>query len=289
MHPSLKLLRPHQYLKNGFVLLGVLFSGQWLEPVVLQAFIAFMAFCAMSSAVYVLNDLLDIEADRQHPVKRNRPLAAGQVSVRTGWLLAAAASLLGMMLGALVNAWVLGLLVIYALINVAYSIRLKHVVVLDVFIISAGFMLRILAGTSGLGIDPSSWLLLCGFMLTLFLGFTKRRSELLTLEQSGVHDRALTRQVLDDYSPIVIEQFMAISAACTILAYGLYTVSEDTVVRHGTDDLIYSLPFVVYGVFRYIYLLHRKGKGGDAARDLSDPHILTALLGWFITVILVLS
>lgn len=285
----IKLARPGQYIKNGFVFLGVLFSGQWDQARLASAFFVFLAFCAVSTAVYVFNDILDRESDRLHPLKRNRPLASGAVSVRAGWGLALGAAALALVLALPVGAWVLGFLGIYMAINIAYSLKLKHVVVLDVFIISAGFMLRILAGTVGLGIAPSSWLLLCATMLTLFLGFAKRRAELLMLERIGSRDRALTRRVLDDYNPTIIEQFMAICAACTIMTYGLYTVSADTVARHHTENLIYSLPFVVYGIFRYIYLLHSKGKGNDAARDISDMHMLLAMAGWLAAVVIVLA
>lgn len=290
MNQLIALARPHQYIKNGFVFLGVLFAGHWDWPALLDALLVFLAFCAMASAVYISNDIADLASDQLHPVKRNRPLASGAVSVRAGWGLAMGMAVLAMVFAAPVGGWALFLLAVYALINIAYSLKLKHVVVLDVFIIATGFMLRILAGTIGLGIAPSSWLLLCGLMLTLFLGFAKRRAELLMLERAGLRDRVLTRRVLDDYNPIIIEQFMAISAACAILTYGLYTVSEDTVARHGTDNLIYSLPFVVYGTFRYIYLLHSKGKGNDTARDVySDPHMLLTMAGWLAIVVVVLA
>lgn len=290
MTSLIKLVRPHQYIKNGFVLLGLVFAGQWNQSTLISAGLVFFAFCAIASAVYVFNDILDAEADRQHPSKKNRPLASGAISLRTGWWLSGGLALLALVLSELASTWALAFVLAYALLNIGYSWRWKHVAVLDVFIISAGFMLRILTGTVGLDIDPSSWLLLCGLMVTLFLGFAKRRAELLTLERSGIHDRAVTRRVLDDYSPLMIEQFMAISAACTILTYSLYTVSPDTVARHGTGALIYTVPFVVYGMFRYVFLLHLKGKGNDTARDLyTDPHLLVTVLAWMVTTLMVLA
>lgn len=281
MQILIKLIRPHQYLKNGFVFLGVIFSGRWGSDILLQSALAFLAFCSIASSVYVVNDILDVEADRQHPTKKHRPLASGAISVSACWWISAVLALFSLVLSATAGRWILLFIVAYAGLNLGYSMRWKHVAVLDVFIISAGFMLRILTGTKGLGIPPSSWLLLCGLMLTLFLGFAKRRAELLVLESAGARNRASTRRVLDDYSPMMIEQFMAISAACTILSYSLYTVSPETVMRHGTGNLIYTVPFVVYGVFRYVYLLHRSGKGNDTANDLySDPHLLVTVLGW---------
>jgi len=286
----LKLLRPHQYTKNGFVLLGVLFAGRWDIATLIAAAIVFVAFCAMSSAVYVLNDILDIDADRHHPLKKNRPLANGSVSVKTAWSISACLACIGLLLALAVSMWAGIFLLTYALLNIGYSWRWKHVVVLDVFIISAGFMLRIMAGTVGLGIPPSSWLLVCSLMLTLFLGFAKRRAELLFLENGKPEDRALTRPVLGDYSPMMIEQFMSISAACTILSYSLYTVSPETIAKHGTSALIYTVPIVVYGVFRYIFLLHKSNSGNDTASDLyTDPHLFIVVIAWIVTTAAILA
>lgn len=289
MFPLVKLMRPHQYIKNGFVLLGVVFSHQWDNATLTAAVLAFVAFCSMASAVYVLNDILDVEADRQHPKKRNRPIASGAISIPTAWGAFGCLALLALMLGLVIGHWVPVLLSTYLVLNVAYSLRLKHVVILDVFVISAGFMLRILAGTLGLSITPSHWLLLCGLMLTLFLGFAKRRAELLMLESSGDRSRASTRRVLDDYSPVMLEQYIAVSAACTILSYGLYTLSESTIAIHGSGNLVYTVPFVVYGIFRYLYLLHHREQGNDTARDLlNDKHLLLTVGGWIVTSVSVL-
>ncbi|WP_088188476.1 decaprenyl-phosphate phosphoribosyltransferase [Desulfosporosinus sp. FKA] len=287
----LRLLRPHQWIKNSFVLLGMMFSKQWDMATLFPAFVAFGAFCSIASSIYVFNDLQDIEADSQHPTKKARPLASGLISPRSGWMITGGLVAIALLLAAVSGKWVVLFIVIYAVLNIAYTLRLKQVAVLDVFIISAGFMLRILAGTIGLGISPSSWLLLCGFMLSLFLGFAKRRAEFFTLENCGLSEtKNLTRQVLRDYSPMMIDQFMAVSAACTILCYGLYTVNSETVARYGTTALIYTLPFVVYGVFRYIFLLHRRGKGNDTALDLySDPHLLVTVLIWGLVTVVIIA
>lgn len=266
-----------------------MFSHQWDSATLTSAALAFIAFCAMASAVYVLNDIIDVEEDRQHPKKRNRPIASGAIPVRAAWGLFACLAVISLLIGLAVGQWVPALLSTYLVLNVAYSLRLKHVVILDVFVISAGFMLRILAGTLGLGITPSHWLLLCGLMVTLFLGFAKRRAELLMLEASGDHSRASARQVLDDYSPVMLEQYIAVSAACTILSYGLYTVSESTIAIHGSSNLVYTVPFVVYGIFRYLYLLHHREQGNDTARDLlTDKHLMLTVLSWIATIVVVL-
>ena len=291
MRAVVKLLRPHQYLKNGFVLIGPLFASQWDGGTLLSAGLAFLAFCAMASGVYVLNDILDIESDRAHPVKCNRPLPSGTVSLGFAKGLFVALILVSVLLAVQVSHWVVGFVLTYLLINLFYSWRLKHVVILDVFLISSGFMLRIFAGTVGLGIAPSSWLLLCGLMVTLFLGFAKRRAELLMVQsdKNGSSGNA-TRKVLDDYSAEILDQFLAVTAACTVISYGLYTVSPQTVELHGGTTLIYTLPFVIYGIFRYVFLLHRKSRGNDTAKDLvTDPHMILTGMGWFATTIWALA
>ncbi|OOC10641.1 MULTISPECIES: UbiA prenyltransferase family protein [Thioalkalivibrio] len=306
LQPIFKLLRPHQYIKNGFVFLGPVFAHAWEGETLLAATLAFLAFCAMASAVYVLNDILDVEADRRHPTKCRRPLASGAIGIPAARIILSVLVVLALALGLLVSAWVTGLLAGYLVLNIAYSLALKHVVILDVFSIAGGFMLRILAGTLGLGIEPSQWLLLCGLMLTLFLGFAKRRSELAetavtagpapadpapeSRDDSRGDTRGDTRRVLDDYSTALLDQFIAISAACTVIAYGLYTVSPEVIALHGTDELIYTLPFVIYGIFRYLYLLHFRGRGGDTSRDLfTDAHLLVTVVAWLGVTLAVLS
>lgn len=289
MRPVIKLMRPHQYLKNGFVFLGPLFAHQWHLLTLSQALLVFLAFCCMASAVYIMNDLMDIEADRAHPIKRHRPLPSGDLTVGRAKQLLVSLLVASLVLSLLVSGTVVLCIIAYFVINIFYSWRLKHVVILDVFLISAGFMLRILAGTSGLGIAPSAWLLLCGLMVTLFLGFAKRRAELLVLEVCTA-DRNLTRRVLDDYSPAMLDQFIAVTAACTILTYGLYTVSPQAVAIHGSDSLIYTLPFVVYGIFRYVFLLHQRANGNDTAKDLmQDLHLLITLGAWLASTLWVLA
>ncbi|MCV6590709.1 MAG: decaprenyl-phosphate phosphoribosyltransferase [Marinobacterium sp.] len=290
MSPIIKLLRPHQYIKNGFVLLGLVFSQQWSFLTLTSALTTFCAFCAIASAVYVLNDIMDLDADREHPVKRKRPLPSGLIPVSQARKVMIALVISALLLSLTVSLWVTLFISIYFVMNILYSWRLKHVVILDVFIISAGFMLRILAGTVGLGIAPSAWLLLCGLMVTLLLGFSKRRAELLMIESSGSENGNMTRKVLDDYSPAVLEQFISVTAACTILSYGLYTVSPATIALHNSEQLIYTLPFVIYGIFRYLFLLHHRAKGNDTARDLmTDFHLLLTVLSWIITTLWVLA
>lgn len=278
LSPYLRLLRPHQWVKNGFVFVGLIFSRGWEQPaLVAQVVLAAVAFSLAASCIYVFNDLADRERDRQHPTKRHRPIASGAVRVPQAVGLGALCLVAGLGLASQVSWGVFAVVAIYLLINGAYSLGLKHVAVLDVFIIAAGFMLRILAGTLGVGIAPSAWLLLCGLMLTLFLGFAKRRAELDALAgKAGSH-----RKVLNDYDPAMLDQFITISAGAAIVSYSLYTVAPETVALHGSRYLIYTVPFVVYGIFRYLFLLHRRGGGGDPAAELlRDKHLLVAFLGW---------
>ncbi|MFC2583121.1 MAG: decaprenyl-phosphate phosphoribosyltransferase [Lachnoanaerobaculum saburreum] len=286
----IKLLRPHQYVKNSFVLVGVLFSRQWDIYTLLQAAWAFCAFSLSASAVYILNDLSDIEADRAHPKKRYRPLPSGKVSITAARKLAIILFLVTFIPTLLLKDWILvSILLTYIVMNIAYSLCLKHIVLLDVFVISMGFMLRLLAGTWGIGIAPSEWLLLCGMMLTLFLGFCKRTSELL---QSAMADDTFaekSRRVLTEYNTAMLEQFTSITAACAIISFGLYTVSDQTIRTQGTSNLIYTLPLVIYGIFRYLFLLHRHGKGTDTAKDLfTDRHLLLTGSCWVAMTLVIL-
>ncbi|MBE0612590.1 MAG: decaprenyl-phosphate phosphoribosyltransferase [Burkholderiales bacterium] len=276
----LRLLRPRQWIKNGFVFIGLLFSGASIDGGVGgKVLLAAAGFCLLSSCVYVLNDVFDRDADRAHPLKRRRPLASGTVGTGAAFALAAACAVAGFSLGAAASASVFAILAAYLLLNLAYSAGLKHVAILDVFIIAAGFMLRIFAGTWGVGIAPSQWLLLCGLLLTIFLGFAKRRAELMVSESDGVAGVS-QRPVLDDYSPALLDTMIAISAAGVVVSYSLYTVSPNTVGLHHTDKLIYTLPFVLYGIFRYIFLLHHRGGEDPASTLLSDVHMLVTGAAW---------
>lgn len=284
-----KLARPHQYVKNAFVLIGPLFGGAAVEGIALKIVLAFVCFSAMASAVYVGNDIFDVEADRAHPTKCKRPIASGAVSVATARRFAVSLALVSLLCAFLVGPAAVVIILAYAAMQYGYSTSWKHVVIVDVFLIALGFMLRILMGTVGLGIPPSSWLLLCGLMVTLFLGFTKRRAELMLVEKQE-NGALSTRKVLDDYSPAMIEQYTAICAACTILSYSLYTVAPDTIAMHRTSYLILSVPFVIYGIFRYLYLLHGENYGGDTSREIfQDRHLLATAVGWALSVALILA
>lgn len=268
----LRLMRPHQWLKNVFVFAGLMFSHTWHNAVLVERVLyAFLAFCCASSLVYILNDWHDRQADAQHPAKRLRPLASGAVSPREALILAAI-----LLLAAVLLAWgsktLLLLLLIYVVLNLAYSWRLKHVPVVDVSIIASGFMLRLLAGTVAVGIPPSRWLLLTGLFIALFLGFSKRKAE-------TFHEPEQQRAVLEHYPPALLDTYIAATMTATVITYGLYATSIEALQQHG-DKLVYTVPVVVFGLLRYAYQVHR-GRGEDVSRDLlRDPWILGAGAIW---------
>jgi 4-hydroxybenzoate polyprenyltransferase len=274
--PLLRLLRPYQWVKNGFVFVGLIFGQTGGDPMLVRRIVfAAAGFCLMSSCVYVLNDMFDRHADQSHPVKRSRPVASGAVGLGAAFALACASAIAALALAAAASATVPLILLLYLMLNLAYSAGLKNVAFLDVFILAAGFMLRILAGTWGVNISPSYWLLLCGLLLTVFIGFAKRRSELIGV--AGADNR---RPVLQAYTQALLDRMIALSACGAVAAYGLYTLSPDTIALHRTDKLIYTLPLVLYGILRYIFLLYRRRGEDPAWTLLTDAHLLLACAAW---------
>ena len=277
----IRLLRPKQWVKSLFLFIGLLFGHAWGDAgLVWRVLAAAAGFSLVSSCIYILNDIADRDADRKHPRKRNRPLARGAVSLNAAIALALVVGLAGGVLGYYASPLVAAMLAAYGVMNIAYTLGLKRVVILDVFIIAAGFMLRLLAGTSGVDIPPSQWLLLCGLMLTLFLGFAKRRAELGDANAGKVEQR----KVLRDYSAALLDQMITVSAAGIIMSYSLYTLSAETIATHGTTMLMLTVPFVVYGIFRYLFLLHQQKQGEDpAAEAVQDAHLVVTVLLWLAT------
>lgn len=271
----LRLLRPHQWLKNGFVLAGLLFGRLWQQTdLVHLALWSMAAFCLASSAVYVLNDWLDRHADAQHPRKRHRPLASGVISGPAALMIGGACLAGAAWLAAQTTVLFMGLLGTYLLLNVGYTLKLKHVPVVDVFIIAAGFMLRLLAGTWAIGIQPSHWLLLTGLFVTLFLGFSKRRAE-------SFHEASQQRAVLSDYPPAFLDLCMGVTLTATLLTYSLFATAPDALERHG-PRLWMTIPLVVFGALRYVYQVHR-GQAEDFARDLlRDRWIVFSAVAWLL-------
>ena len=255
MIPLLISMRPTQWAKNVFVLAPVVFARALGDPETLQkALLAFAAFCAAASAIYLINDIRDREEDRKHPHKRNRPLAKGTLSVPTaiGGAAVLAASALGaaLTLGTAFTLFLAG----YLVLNTFYSIFLKHVVIVDVMTIALGFVLRVMAGGAAIGVAVSSWLLLCTIFLALFLAFSKRRHELQLLASEA----AGQRRVLSHYSEQFLDQMINVVTASSVVSYALYAVAPETVERYGGNHLVYTMPLVLFGIFRYLYLIYQR-------------------------------
>jgi 4-hydroxybenzoate polyprenyltransferase len=272
----LRLARPKQWTKNGFVLAGVVFAHEALvASSVVKALLAFLVFCALSGAVYAANDVLDVEEDRKHPLKRRRPVASGEVSPRSAMVFAAALAALGLALGFAVNPGVGLAGVVYLALQAVYTPVLKHTAILDVMSISAGFVIRALAGVAAVGSPISPWLIVCTALLTLFLGFSKRRHEIASLGDGAISHRKNLR----DYSVPLLDEMMNIMISATIIAYVLYTFFE-----YDNYYMMASVPFVVYGVFRYMLLVHRNGGGNPDTLLLRDRPLQVALLLWLVVV-----
>jgi len=297
MSPLIHLIRPRQWTKNGLVFAPLIFSQNFTHwPFVLRAFVAFVGFCFISSAVYVLNDLCDIERDRAHPEKRRRPLPSGQVSVRAAVLLLLACFAVGSALALAVNIETAAVMWSYAGLVALYSVFFKNVVVLDILILAAGFVLRATAGACAIRVEVSPWLFVCTILLASFLALGKRRQEIVMLEEAAGEHRA----ILSEYTPYLLDQMIAIIASATIMAYSLYTMSKGmkakmNMIGHsfGPIDPQYmmglTVPYVLYGMLRYLYLIHRKDLGGSPERVLfADRPLLLAVVLWVGTSLLLL-
>ncbi|PIE23305.1 MAG: decaprenyl-phosphate phosphoribosyltransferase [Planctomycetota bacterium] len=272
----LETMRLYQWIKNLLVFAPLVFAEKLIEfEAAGRAMLAFVSFGLVASAIYLMNDLLDVERDRQHPEKCKRPLPSGRLARP----LAQSASLV-LVAGGLALAYIGGFLIwplVYWVINIAYSLRLKHMVVLDAMCIAIGFLLRVYAGGEAIGVPVSPWLTLCTFFVALLLAFAKRRHELSLLgEESTGH-----RQSLRDYSVAYLDQMIAPLGAMTVLAYAAYTVSPATIAHFG-PNLVFTVPFVVFGIFRYLYLVHQRSEGGNPTKLLlKDLQLLINTFAWF--------
>lgn len=271
-------LRPRQWTKNFFVLAALVFSRNFFDSrMLIISIAAFALFCMISGAVYLLNDIIDREKDRNHPEKSKRPIAAGVLSVRTALF-----SLIFLLIATLCGSWFLGLpffllILSYFILQTAYSFYLKHIVIIDVFTITIGFSIRVFAGAIAINIEISSWLAICTFLLALFLALNKRRHELIILEtDAGKH-----RKVLADYNTYFLDQMISVVTASTVVAYALYTLSDHTINKFQTTHLVFTVPFVIYGIFRYLFLVHMKKRGGSPEMMLiTDLPLLIDIMLW---------
>ncbi len=281
--PLLRSLRPAQWAKNAFVLAPLVFARRLTDPEAFAAaLLAFAAFCCAASAVYLVNDIRDREADRRHPLKKHRPIAAGTLGVPLAAATAAMLAVLALAAALRLGPAFGGLLGAYLVLNALYSWRLKHLVILDVMAIALGFLLRVLAGAAAIEVQVSSWLLLCTMFLSLFLAFSKRRHELILM----AGEAADQRRVLSHYSPAFLDQMINVVTASSVIAYALYAVAPETVEKFHTDRLVYTLPMVLFGVFRYLYLIYqRPGEKNPTEAILTDPPFLLNVVVWGLAVV----
>lgn len=279
-------IRPKQWTKNLIIFAGLIFSGNLFNPpLFLKALAAFFLFCLLTGSIYIINDLKDIEGDRIHPEKRRRPIAAGELP-RGNAILAAsvlAISSLGL------SFWLhfhFGLSALaYFLLFLVYSFVLKDQVIIDVIVLSFGFLLRAVAGALVIDVEISPWLIICTILLAMFLALAKRRHELVMLGNSASEGRS----VLSEYNPLLLDQMIAVVASATIMAYSLYTISEATIGKFRTNRLSLTIPFVIYGVFRYLYLVYKRELGGNPSHLLLyDRPLLINILMWVTAVVVII-
>lgn len=277
-------MRPRQWTKNVVVFAALVFARRVFEPVPFaQAVGAFVAFCMLSGAVYLVNDILDVEQDRRHPRKRFRPIACGELPLRTAWLQTGTLTTVALIGATAIRPLLGGVLALYLLVQIAYSTVLKHQVILDVFTIAAGFVLRAAAGAVAIGVPISPWLYVCTALLALFQALVKRRAEIMLLtEEAGAH-----RRILEDYSAALLEEMIAVVTSSTVMAYSLYTFSAENLPKNHA--MMLTIPFVLYGIFRYLYLVYRRNEGGSPEQVLlSDWPLLSCIVLWGLTALVIL-
>jgi 4-hydroxybenzoate polyprenyltransferase len=278
-------MRPRQWVKNLVVFGALLFSRKFTDGgAVLRAAAAFALFCAASGGVYIVNDLFDAERDRHHPEKSRRPIASGALSSAAA-IVAATLLLTGSLMAGFTLSPPFGAVVlIYVVLNLAYSLWLKEVVILDVMVIASGFVLRAVGGGLVINVLISTWLIMCTILLSLFLAFCKRRQELESVPEAHEH-----RSILREYSVAFLDQMINVVTASTVTAYMFYTISPEVELKLGTHYLYLTVPFVLYGIFRYLYLVHQKGQGGSPTQALlTDPPLLADVALWGVTVVMLL-
>jgi 4-hydroxybenzoate polyprenyltransferase len=279
-------MRPKQWIKNTVVFAALIFSQKLFDHhALLMSFLAFFLFCLIAGSVYLLNDVIDKEGDKRHPFKKLRPVASGSLSTATAITCAALLAIVSLGVAILVDGWFGVILATYYGINLAYSRYLKHLVIIDVMVIALGFVLRAVGGAVIINVEISPWLIICTTLLALFLGFGKRRHELVTMNEEA-HNH---RPILSEYSPYFLDQMISVLTASTVVAYALYTMSADVQTKLHTSHLNLTIPFVLYGIFRYLYLIHQKKSGGNPTSVLfTDKPLLINIVLWMITACIIL-
>jgi len=277
----LEAMRPRQWIKNFFIYAGILFSKNMFDLGMLATVTAgFAAFCLLTGAVYLINDAVDSEEDKKHPEKRNRPIASGRLEIKTALGAATILVILSLIFSFFLSTEFLWVALLYFVVQLGYMFYLKRKVILDVFSVAAGFVLRVIAGAVIIDVEISKWLIVSTIAVSLFLALSKRRHEIETLE----NDAKSHRKVLDDYdTTYLLDQMISVVTAFTLICYTLYTISPETIEKFGTENLIFTIPFVLYGILRYLYLVHKKGEGGNPEKILvSDKPLLINIILWII-------
>lgn len=282
----IEAMRPKQWSKNIVIFAGVLFSLQVLQPIPLaRTSIAFILFCLVSGCVYILNDVCDYERDLIHPEKRKRPIASGRLSRKLASIVAPIVLFFALVAAFRLTPYFGMIALFYFVMNLGYSFYLKNIVILDVLIIALGFVLRAVAGAVVIGVQISEWLLVCTFFLALFLALCKRRHELRLIEDKAANHRA----VLQEYSPSLVDQMISVATASALMSYALYTISENVEKKFHTDKLIFTIPFVLFAIFRYLYLVHNQNLGGNPEKVfIQDRAMLVDVLLWICSIFLIL-
>ena len=287
----LKEARPHQWVKNLIVFAALLFSQNLGHgPLFLRSCLAFLAFCLLSGGVYIFNDIVDLDTDKLHPAKRRRPLAMGELTVTAASFGSGVLIVAGMIVSLFLGPSFAGVSAIYLVLGVFYSLYLKRIMILDVLVISVGFVLRAIAGVEALrapvpGIELSPWLLVCTLFLALFLGFGKRRHEIVLLDSRATEHRS----TLSEYSLSFLDGLIYALVAATLISYSIYTISPATMAKFHSTNMVLTIPFVVYGIFRYTFLVTQKKEGGNPSELLlTDLPLIAAVMLWFVSVVLVL-
>jgi len=281
----IKCLRIRQWTKNILIFAALVFSQNVHRlDITLRSVYAFILFSFAAGLVYIVNDILDVERDRLHPVKMKRPIASGAVSKRMAWAAVIVLAITVSTISYLFDREFATIILLYVMLQVFYSMVLKNIVILDVFAISMGFLLRVIAGAVVIDVPISNWILICTMLLALFLVLSKRRHELTFLE-----DKADThRLILKEYTPYLLDQMIGVVTSATLVTYMIFTLSDETVLKFG-KNMILTVPFVLYGIFRYLYLVHRKNAGGQPEELLlSDVPLQLVVLGYSITAVLVI-
>lgn len=279
-------MRPQQWVKNLIIYAGIIFAQQFFKgPSFLKVSFAFLLFCLITSCIYLINDLKDIEKDKIHPIKKFRPLSSGRLSPKIVLIFLIVLAPLCLWLSFWLDLRFGFIVLLYFFIMVGYSFGLKEIIIIDAFIIAMGFVLRGIAGVEVMGIEMSPWFFLCASLLALFIVFCKRKHELLVLnEQAGLH-----RTILKQYNHTLLDQLVSITAASVILTYALYTLAPETVLKFNTRKLVYTVPFVLLGLFRFLYLVYKKEKGGSAEKlMLSDWPLICVMFSWLGAVLIIL-